>query len=377
MGKMQTGYVFEDEHNRWFCRFDYQDESGKRRTIRRRAENKTEAKKLLDRLLKDYEKRGRDGLDGDRMSFNDLAEFYESTYLHPPQYVDGRKVTGQRDHYNSKCLLRILRQHFGTCKIKTISHGQIERYRIVRLQTPTKHGKQRTIAAVNRELSILRKVFNVAKRNRWVIENPFHCGDPLIRPGDERPRERILTREEEARLLDACTGQRTYLRPVIICAIDTGMRRGEILKMRWQDVDLRNRMIQVQALNTKTLRERKVYMTERLAYELQWLYDQSEKNDTILVFGIEGSIKKAFGTARRLAGLSDVHFHDLRHTAASRLAASNIPIAEIARVLGHTQLATSYRYINANTDSLKRAAAALDIFNARTVEKESERPAIH
>ena len=376
MGKMQTGYVYEDEQEHWFCRFDYQDESGKRRTIRRRAENKTEAKKLLDRLLKDYEKRGRDGLDGDRMSFNDLAEFYESTYLHPPQYVDGRKVTGQRDYYNSKCLLRILRQHFGPCKIKAISHGQIERYRIVRLQTPTKHGKQRTIAAVNRELSILRKVFNVAKRNRWIIENPFHCGDPLIRPGDERPRERILTREEEARLLDACTGPRAYLRPVIICAIDTGMRRGELLKLRWSDIDQSNRVIKVQALNTKTMRERFVMMTERVLHELQWLYEQN-RDEAMLVFGVTGSIKKAFGTARRLAGLNDVHFHDLRHTAASRLAASNIPIAEIARVLGHTQISTSFRYINANTDSLKRAAAALDLFNTRAVEAESERPAIH
>lgn len=311
------------------------------------------------------------------MSFNDLAAFYESTYLCPATYVDGRKVAGQRDHYNAKCMLGILRRYFGATKIKTLTHGQVERYRIERLQTPTKHGRQRTVATVNRELSLLRKILNVAKRNRWIVENPFHCGDPLIRPGDERPRERILTREEEARLLDACVDHRAYLRPIIICAVDTGMRRGEILKLRWQDVDFRSRLICVQALNTKTMRERRVYMTERLAQELLWLYNQNAKDDTALVFGITGSIKKAFGTARRMAGLQDVHFHDLRHTAASRLAASNIPIAEIARVLGHTQLATSYRYINANTDSLKRAAAALDTFNGTITEAAKEVPMIH
>jgi integrase len=155
------------------------------------------------------------------------------------------------------------------------------------------------------------------------------------------------------------------------------MRRGELLKLRWSDLDLTNRVITVQALNTKTMRERFVVMTARVAHELQWVYDQNCPNQSTLVFGVEGSIKKAFNTARRKAGLLDVHFHDLRHTAASRLATSSIPIAEIARVLGHSQISTSFRYINTNLDSLKRAAAALDSYNAATLEPESERPIIH
>jgi integrase len=377
MARMQTGYTYQDKDGRWYCRYDYKDESGKWRTIRRRAETKGKAKETLDKLLRDFKERGQNGLDGDRMTFNNLADYYQSTYLNPPQYVDGRKVTGQRDYLNSKCLLGMLRKHFGTQKLKAITHGALERFRILRLQTPTKHEKQRSIATVNRELSLLRKILNVAKRNRWVLENPFHCGDPLIRPGDERPRERILTREEEARLLEVCIAQRAHLRPIIITAIDTGMRRGELLKLKWADVDLNSRIIRIQALNTKTMRERFVVMTERVVHELRWLYEQGHKGEEARIFGIRGSIKKAFGTARRLAGLCDIHFHDLRHTAASRLAASNIPIAEIARLLGHTQISTSFRYINASNDSLKRAAAALDAFNCFAQEKDGQTPMIH
>lgn len=71
-----------------------------------------------------------------------------------------------------------------------------------------------------------------------------------------------------------------------------------------------------------------------------------------------------FTPARREAGLPDVRFHDLRHTAASRLVTAHIPLSEVGRVLGHTQPNTTYRYVNANIETARCAAAALDAFNA-------------
>jgi integrase len=71
-----------------------------------------------------------------------------------------------------------------------------------------------------------------------------------------------------------------------------------------------------------------------------------------------------FDTVRRAVGLEDLRFHDLRHTAATRLVGANIPLSEVGRVLGHTQANTTYRYVNANLETAKRAAAALDAFNA-------------
>jgi integrase len=364
MPKIRTGYAYKGEAGKWWARFDYTDENGKRRTIRRRAENKTEAKELLRHLLQKHRENGQQLFDGERMIFDGLAAYYEKTYLKEPEYVNGRKVAGLRSAYDFRLRLDVLRQHFGKRKLGSITHDDIERFRAVRLQTPTRHGNQRSIATVNRELSLLRRVFNIAVRNGWMVKNPFAVSSCLITSGDEKPRERIITREEEARLLAACTGLRSHLRPIIVAALDTGMRRGELFKLTWNDIDLENRIITIRAFNTKTMRERQVAITERLATDLALIYEQSTKESAMLVFGIKDNVKNGFNTARRMAGLLDVRFHDLRHTHATRLVSAHMPLSEVGRVLGHTQISTTYRYVNANVETAQRAAAILDRFNS-------------
>jgi integrase len=87
-------------------------------------------------------------------------------------------------------------------------------------------------------------------------------------------------------------------------------------------------------------------------------------------------VKHSFDTVRRAAGLGDLRFHDLRHTAATRLVGLHIPLSEVGRVLGHTQANTTYRYVNANIETARRASAALDSFNAE-VEMQSENDAVN
>ncbi len=82
------------------------------------------------------------------------------------------------------------------------------------------------------------------------------------------------------------------------------------------------------------------------------------------MFGIIANVKRSFTAARCKTGLKDLRFHDLRHTAATRLVGAHIPLSEVGRVLGHTQANTTYRYVNANAETARRAAAALDAFNA-------------
>jgi integrase len=182
---------------------------------------------------------------------------------------------------------------------------------------------------------------------------------------DENKRERILTREEELKLLAACeTSQRTHLKAILICALDTGMRQGEIFSLRWRSVDLENGLLTIQAFHTKTMKERQVAITTRLALELERLKANAPDNPNGLVFGILDNVKRSFTAARSDAGLNDVRFHDLRHTAATRLVGAHIPLSEVGRVLGHTQANTTYRYVNANVETAKRAAAALNMFNS-------------
>ena len=215
---------------------------------------------------------------------------------------------------------------------------------------------------------------NVALANGWIHKSPFTMGKTLISIGDEKPRERILTKEEEERLLAACTGWRAHLRAIIICALDTGMRRGELFKLVWSDVDFENRLITIRAFNTKTMRQRQVGMTERLAGELAILYAQNPDAEALL-FGI-GSTKGAWNKVRLQAGVTDLRFHDLRHTYATRLVSKHLPLSEVGRVLGHTQPTTTYRYVNANVETARRAAEALNELHGTGVVTANSQPAM-
>jgi integrase len=213
---------------------------------------------------------------------------------------------------------------------------------------------------VNRELEVLRRVFNVAVREGWMFKNPFNMGDSLISKADEKQRQRILSYEEEERLLAACDGRRKHLRAIIIFQIDMGTRRNEAFTLIWADVDFNARQVTVKEINSKTAKARTIGMTERVA-ELLWeLYQKSHEKPDSLVFGIKDNVKKSFVSARIEAGLDDLRLHDLRHTFCSRLVEAEVPIAEGARVSGHDQLSTFYRYVNANSDTIRRASEALD-----------------
>ncbi|HJR06230.1 MAG TPA: site-specific integrase [Pyrinomonadaceae bacterium] len=355
------GYIFQGEEGRLIARLTYTDESGKRRNLKKYVANRTEGNNVLKLWRSERDDSGTRGLQAYAMTFDDLADYYEKHYLRKAEYVDGRKIAGLRSLATPLSQLKVLRDYLGRKRLRSITHGDLRLFRATRLQTPTRSDKQRSIASVNRELALLRRMLNVAQREGWILRNPLHSGDSLISIADEHKRERIISLEEEARLLVACARpKRTHLRAIIIAALDTGMRKGELLKLRWSDVDFDASIINVRAFNTKTMRERQLGMTARLKAEFQQLYEQSTQEVEGSVFGIQDDVKKSFASARKEAGLEDVRFHDLRHTHATRLVAHHIPLSEVGRVLGHTQANTTYRYVNANLETARRAAAVLD-----------------
>lgn len=355
----------------WWARITYTDPvTGKRHDRQRRAESKSHAKDLVQDLIAEVDKTGGRSLAKEHMTFLDLATYFEREYLKPAEYVDGRKVAGVRSIVPAKVTVRALKDHFGKRQLRGITHSDIREFRAIRLATKTRAKKQRSIAAVNRELEKMRRLLNIAEREGWLLRNPMRNGDPLISVADERKRERILTREEELRLLAACENRyRKHLRPIVICALDTGMRRGEIFGLKWSDVDFEERVLTIRAFNTKTMKERQVSLTTRLMIELEKLWEESPKNRDFLVFGFTDNVKKSWTSVRTKAGLPDVRFHDLRHTSATRLVAAHLPLPEVGRVLGHTQANTTYRYVNANIETTRRAAAALDAFNQGAAEQ--------
>ncbi len=371
MSNNRRGYIGQDKKGRYFARTTITDEKGKRRNIIRLAKDKTEARLILKAILRQLDDEGSRAIDVARLSFNDLADFYEQHYLMPAQFVGGRKVAGLRDWKHVRAFLKIFRAHFGRRLLREITYSDVRTFRAERLQTPTQYGRQRSITTVNRELACLRRIFNIAVRESWLIKNPFNGGDTLISAADERKRERILTLSEETRLLEACEHpQRRHLRPLLICLLDTGARLSEMLKLRWQSVCFATRIITIEGMTTKTLKTRQVAMTERMYQELRSLWEASRGNFDARVFGIRNNVRKSFSSACKTAGINQggidgLNLHSMRHTAATRLVKGQLPLQIVGRILGHSQPQTTYRYLSADAETTAQAAAIFEAFQTQ------------
>lgn len=219
---------------------------------------------------------------------------------------------------------------------------------------------ERKVATVNREPAWLRAIPNFAINNDWLVKNPFAKTKGIISTAAEVERDRILSFSEEERLLSFCTDDGAHLKPILTCALDTALRRGEMLKICWRDVSFETGEIHVSREISKVGFDRTVGITARLKAELEKLWETSPKNPNMLVFGIKTGIKTAFGTARRKADLNDFCLHDCRHTATTRMIASGSPHVEVMKITGHKQLKTFLRYLNITQETAQKCASRLD-----------------
>jgi integrase len=197
-------------------------------------------------------------------------------------------------------------------------------------------------ATVVRELNTLSHAIDIAQREwgLWLPRNPVKL---VRRPSAPQGRKRRLETGEERRLLEACDrGRTTLMKPLIIVAIETGMRRGELLGLRWEHVDLDRRTAHLPL--TKNGESRDVPLSRRATETLtQLLLD--ERRHAELVFPMTGNaVRLAFEHLRDRAGLTNIHFHDLRHEAVSRLFEKGLNIAEVSAISGHKELRMLQRY---------------------------------
>lgn len=215
--KSRTGYVYQDKKTKsWYARVCYTQANGKRTSIKRRVDSKSLGNEVIKRFIEMFESGGRKAFDAEKITFNDLCDYYAEHYAISAQYVDGRKVAGLRSVAAVRGYIKVFREYFGCRKLKSITYDDLRTFRAKRLKTSTHQSEQRSLTTVNREMSYLRRLLNIAERNSWIARNPFKLGDALIHTSDERRRERVLTREEEVRLLAACTGKRAHLRPLVL-----------------------------------------------------------------------------------------------------------------------------------------------------------------
>lgn len=272
----------------------------------------------------------------EKTTFGELIERYlrEVTPL-----MRGVKVDSIR-------LKAILRRPIANENMALLTPSKIAKYRDERLL-------EIAPSTVVRELAYFSSIINHARRE-WGINTP----NPVLsvrKPAQPLGRNRILTPEEEKRLLNVCeprANRNIYTRPFVILALETAMRRGEILSLRWENIDYLKRTAFLEL--TKNGESRTVPLSTRAIETLQALPRSIDGKVLPINFA---ALETNFKRARDRANLPDLRIHDLRHTAITRLAEKLPNLIELSAVSGHKNLAMLKRYYHPNPELLAKKIA--------------------
>ena len=266
----------------------------------------------------------------------------------------------RRSEETVKMHVRRLRQHFDGMEMESLSGAEVALYVRKRL------GDGVSASTVNRELEVLSASINYAvKTLEWRLPNPV----PERMLKEPEGRLRWLTPEQASDLIAAARQESMapHLAPLIQLALHTGMRRGELLALEWSRVDLKARLVYLEGRHTKSGKRRTVPLNaraleaviERSRYreancpDCPWVFSDASGNAI-------ASVQRSFATACRRAGISDLRFHDLRHTCAAWLVQAGVSLAKVRDVLGHSTVMMTERYAHLAPENARSALAAIE-----------------
>ncbi|MBN1273888.1 MAG: tyrosine-type recombinase/integrase [Candidatus Aminicenantes bacterium] len=333
---------------RWYI--DYRDEEGKRiQRIVKNAQSRDEAViALQQQVLSVFSREHNVKQKPKKTKFLDFAE----------QYVENYAKVNKRSWKTDECYLQGMMQYFSKYYLDEITSLHIEKYKVYRLKQNVRP------STVNRCLAILRKMFNLAVE--WDLLKISPMRKIKFYSEKDNLKERILTKDEETRLLEESA---EHLKPILIVALNTGMRRGEILNLKWNQVDLKRKTIRVE--ETKSGKMRFISVNTPLLHELQKHQSTKSTSDYLFINPKTGkpltSVKTAFKAACRRAGIFNLRFHDLRHTFASRLVERGIDLITVKELLGHSSVKITERYTHSQQE---RKIQAVEALTEKTAEKE-------
>lgn len=254
----------------------------------------------------------------------------------------------------------------GRYTLADVTPSLIVEYRDKLASGLTKKGTIRNPATVVRYMAALSIAFSTAvKEWGWMDDSPMR---KVTKPTESRGRVRFLSDDERPRLLKACQeSSNPYLYPVVVLALSTGMRQGEIMGLTWDVVDLiRGRAI---LHETKNGERRAVAITGH-ALEVLKKLSKVRKIDSNFLFPSKENtpqkpqkpmdLRSPWNTAIKNADIQNFHFHDLRHSAASYLAMNGASLAEIAEVLGHKTLQMVKRYAHLSEGHTARVVESMN-----------------
>jgi len=268
-----------------------------------------------------------------KVTFDELAEVYM-------KYARTNKRSWERDKYSIKRLA----EKFSGGKLGKITSMALEEYKAARL-------KDVTPATVNRELTCLKHMFTKAIQWNMASSNPVKT----IRMMKERnTRLRYLSSDEIGLLLNEISSK---FRFIVVMALCTGMRRGEILSLDWSDIDIEHRVIFVR--DSKNGDKREIPMVPDLVNAARI---QPRGHDRVFCeddgYCIR-SLRTSFVKAVNNAGIEDFTFHDLRHTFASHMVMSGADLLTVKELLGHKSITMTLRYAHLSPDHKRKAIESL------------------
>ncbi len=281
---------------------------------------------------------------GDNKTLNDMMERFMKE--HAPKV----SINTQKSYSVS---LKHLSSFFGNSRLTSITPKMIYEYKVLRKNEGTK------AASLNRELAMLSKAFNLGvKEWEWIKENPV---SKVPREKENNERDRWLSEDEEKRLLG---NSPHWLRDIIVFALHTGLRQDELLSLQWSRVDLFRKIILIQ--ESKNGKPRTIPLNQiALNILLEKAKVRNLKSDLVFHSGLMTKINcqnliRAFKIALEKTGIQDFHFHDLRHTFATRLAQRGVDLYKISKLLGHYDISMTQRYAHHCPESLRDGIQVLE-----------------
>jgi integrase len=262
------------------------------------------------------------------------------------RYLLWVKKRNPKRYIDIKPRLEWWRAELGYCLLADLNKAIIAEKLDELAATPKSNGEPRAGGTVNRAALILSHVITIAINEwEWMQDHPMRKIRKMPEP---RGRVRFLSDEERKDLLEACKSSVTkHLYMIVVLALSTGARRGELMGLKWPDIDFERKVI---TLHETKNGERRLLPLTGHALDLLQAYAKDKEKEKGLIFASAVNPKKPFEfrtaweTALKVANVDDFRFHDLRHSTASYLAMNGATPAEIAEVLGHKTLQMVKRY---------------------------------
>lgn len=272
------------------------------------------------------------------------------------EYLEYSEINNAKDTYrDNKHKIEIMQNYFGEKTIITdITPGMIEKFKSYMVKS-----MNNSKSTFNRYFASLRKAYNLAIINHKLnILNPCQLVATFT---EDNYILRYLSEEEEAKLMKELP---EYLKPIVICALTTGLRKSNILNLKWERINFELGFIEILKQENKGKKKIRIPLSKKFKTELEKI---GIKKNGYVFMSHRGNkpytnINEGFKKALERAGIENFRFHDLRHTVGTRLIANGADLQTVKDYLAHSDIKTTQRYLHTVDDNMKKVIDILDSF---------------